>query len=164
MIVEQEVRCPRHPDQVTSLTCSRCGKPVCFRCMVYTPVGIRCRECASSPRSGVYAPSIGQIAKSFLAVLPLSVVLGALWMMYPRYAFWIALVLGFVGGEMISLVSGRKRGPEMQAVAAIMVLIAVVIGLIGELQRGLTVSTNMDFLFQVVMAVVALFLAVARQR
>ncbi len=38
--------CARHPKEETSLTCGRCGKPICVRCVVHADVGIRCRECA----------------------------------------------------------------------------------------------------------------------
>ena len=40
--------CPRHPEQVTYLRCSRCGRPVCTECMVPAAVGFQCRECVST--------------------------------------------------------------------------------------------------------------------
>ena len=41
------MRCARH-HQETAVSCGRCDAAVCPRCMVYTDVGIRCRDC--SPR------------------------------------------------------------------------------------------------------------------
>jgi hypothetical protein len=41
--------CSRHPKVETGLKCGRCGTPICPRCMVYTPVGIRCPDCANTP-------------------------------------------------------------------------------------------------------------------
>ena len=40
------MKCAKHSDVETSLTCGRCEKPVCLRCMTHTDVGIRCRDCA----------------------------------------------------------------------------------------------------------------------
>jgi len=38
--------CARHKKEPTRVTCGRCEKPVCIRCAVHGPVGVRCRECA----------------------------------------------------------------------------------------------------------------------
>ena len=40
------MRCAKHPDVETSISCGRCGTPVCVKCMVHTDVGVRCRNCA----------------------------------------------------------------------------------------------------------------------
>ena len=46
------VRIPRQPPRVeTALSCASCGTPICPDCMVQTPVGIKCRNCARQPRS-----------------------------------------------------------------------------------------------------------------
>jgi hypothetical protein len=44
------MKCPKHPDVETSLTCGRCETVVCARCLVHTDVGIRCPKCAPSRR------------------------------------------------------------------------------------------------------------------
>ncbi|WJW66975.1 hypothetical protein OZ401_000221 [Candidatus Chlorohelix allophototropha] len=46
--------CKRHPTIETGLKCGRCGTPICPRCMVYTPVGVRCPDCARTP-----VPTVG---------------------------------------------------------------------------------------------------------
>ncbi|MCC6705340.1 MAG: hypothetical protein IT334_10720, partial [Thermomicrobiales bacterium] len=33
---DDDVRCSYHPDTLTRLRCSRCGKPICPRCGVRT--------------------------------------------------------------------------------------------------------------------------------
>ena len=40
--------CGKHKKEPTRVTCGRCEKPVCPRCAVYGPVGVRCRECAKN--------------------------------------------------------------------------------------------------------------------
>jgi len=43
--------CANHPTAETVLRCNRCGKPICTRCAVPTPVGYRCRECVGQQRA-----------------------------------------------------------------------------------------------------------------
>jgi membrane associated rhomboid family serine protease len=38
--------CYRHPNRVTGVSCSSCGRPICPDCMTPTPVGMRCPDCA----------------------------------------------------------------------------------------------------------------------
>jgi len=39
--------CYRHPDRITGLSCSRCGKPICVECSNDNAVGQLCPECAA---------------------------------------------------------------------------------------------------------------------
>jgi membrane associated rhomboid family serine protease len=45
-----EQTCYRHPDRVTGLSCSECGRPICTECMTMAPVGIRCPEHSGKPQ------------------------------------------------------------------------------------------------------------------
>jgi membrane associated rhomboid family serine protease len=45
-----EKTCYRHPDRVTGLSCSECGRPICTECMTMAPVGIRCPEHSGKPQ------------------------------------------------------------------------------------------------------------------
>ena len=45
-----ERTCYRHPDRVTGLSCSECGRPICTECMTAAPVGIRCPEHSGRPQ------------------------------------------------------------------------------------------------------------------
>jgi membrane associated rhomboid family serine protease len=45
-----EKTCYRHPDRVTGLSCSECGRPICTECMTAAPVGIRCPEHSGKPQ------------------------------------------------------------------------------------------------------------------
>jgi membrane associated rhomboid family serine protease len=44
------MRCYRHPDRETGLSCSECGRPICTDCMTVAPVGIRCPEHSGRPQ------------------------------------------------------------------------------------------------------------------
>ena len=43
-------RCYRHPDRETGLSCSECGRPICYECMTPAPVGLRCPEHSGKPQ------------------------------------------------------------------------------------------------------------------
>jgi membrane associated rhomboid family serine protease len=52
------MRCYRHPDRETLLSCSNCERPICTSCMTSAAVGVRCPECARGERgSRASAPS-----------------------------------------------------------------------------------------------------------
>ena len=51
------MRCYRHPDRETLLSCSNCERPICTSCMTQAAVGVRCPECARGERSTRTAPT-----------------------------------------------------------------------------------------------------------
>lgn len=38
--------CARHKKETTRVRCGKCETPICTRCMVHGPAGVRCRDCA----------------------------------------------------------------------------------------------------------------------
>src|SRR2546423_1968562 len=59
-----ERTCYRHPDRITGLSCSECGRPICTECMTMAPVGIRCPEHSGRPQ-GVQRVAHGVRRASF---------------------------------------------------------------------------------------------------
>ncbi|WP_409484205.1 rhomboid family intramembrane serine protease [Arsenicicoccus dermatophilus] len=58
--------CPRHPQVVAYVRCTRCGRPTCPQCQVQAPVGIHCVDCvreaartAPQARTSLGAPAGG---------------------------------------------------------------------------------------------------------
>ena len=62
-----EKTCYRHPNRVTGLSCSECGRPICTECMTMAPVGIRCPEHSGRPQ-GVARVSHGVRRATFEGV------------------------------------------------------------------------------------------------
>jgi membrane associated rhomboid family serine protease len=48
--VDEPRYCYRHPDRETGLSCSECGRPICYECMTPAPVGLRCPEHSGKPQ------------------------------------------------------------------------------------------------------------------
>jgi membrane associated rhomboid family serine protease len=53
--MDEPLRCYRHPDEETRVQCSSCGRPICTKCMITSPVGMRCPECAGRKRGPAQA-------------------------------------------------------------------------------------------------------------
>jgi membrane associated rhomboid family serine protease len=48
-VASDELRCYRHPDRETLLSCSNCERPICTSCAQPAAVGLRCPECSGTP-------------------------------------------------------------------------------------------------------------------
>jgi membrane associated rhomboid family serine protease len=66
-----ERTCYRHPDRVTGLSCSECGRAICTECMTMAPVGIRCPEHAGGQRvvarAGIF-DVVGPVTRALIAI------------------------------------------------------------------------------------------------
>jgi membrane associated rhomboid family serine protease len=60
----EPMRCYRHPDRETYLSCSECGRPICAECMTPAPVGQRCPEHSGRPQ-GVRRMTTGARRSAF---------------------------------------------------------------------------------------------------
>ena len=131
--------CATHRDTETNLACGRCEEPVCPRCMVHGPVGVRCQSCAQIRRPPTFDVTGLYLARAIGAGLTIAIV-GGLIFSFLRLALgwgpfidWIAIFgMGYVIGEGISAAVNRKRGRSLKFVAAGSVLVASsIISIVG---------------------------------
>src|SRR5262245_41532090 len=73
------MQCARDPGVETELRCGKCDTPICPRCMVQTPVGARCRECANLRRPVQYTVSSLLFVRAAGAALGVALGVGLLW-------------------------------------------------------------------------------------
>jgi len=131
------VQCPKHPGVETALRCSRCEGPICPRCLVHTPVGARCRDCARIVRSPVYMLNSVQFVRAAGAALVGGVAMGLIWGFVLRpfsigfLSIFIGAGLGWVFTRAMELATGRKRGPVV----------------VGCAVAGIGIAWGMQFLF-----------------
>ena len=111
--------CANHPNRETTLRCNRCGKPICTRCAVHTPVGYRCRECVRGQQTvfetvrTIDYPIVGVVAT-------VGVGLGTSVLTF--LSFWGLIVAPVAGGalaEIIRWAVRRRRGRRLALVAVI---------------------------------------------
>lgn len=126
------MQCATHPNVETELSCGKCEKAICPRCMVHTPVGARCRECAGVRRIPTYNMSGATFARAAAGAVGAGLAIGTAWaffniITYIFYGVIAGLAIGYVIGELVSLATNRKAGPPLQAIAVGGVALAYVV-------------------------------------
>jgi hypothetical protein len=113
--------CYRHPNRETAISCSNCGRPICTDCMVYSPVGIKCPECARQPRSAIVRLRPNRAGRAIGAAIGGGIAMGFGIVVLQGIGLFFALILGWlIGiamGELVLWASGRYRGPETGYIA-----------------------------------------------
>ncbi len=165
----ESMRCDAHPDVETALRCGKCDKPICPKCMVETPVGARCRECARINKLPTFQISNKQMLVSSCVGLLIAVAYGFLWGMLSLFANFIFLNLllgagaGFVISEGMSRVINRKRGTKLAVIAIILVVVSGFASIFTPL--GMIYSPTIMFIMLDIVAVgIGIYVAVNRLR
>ena len=130
------MKCATHPGVETNLRCSKCGKPICPKCLVQTPVGARCRDCAKLYKLPTYRVSAKYYLRAIGTALGMSIVCGVVWGVIRGFVpfFFLNLLLapgaGYAIGEVVSISVNRKRGKGLAMVAGIAVAISYLVSLL----------------------------------
>jgi hypothetical protein len=137
----ETMRCYRHPDRETRVSCATCGRAICTECMVPTEVGIKCPDDARLPRGArAGAMKRDQIAKSFLAGIAVAL-LGALVVYYvlPQIGFGrliLSAVAGYGAGILVHRAGGRNGGPLAMTISGVAVAVAFAPALVQPILNG----------------------------
>lgn len=120
--------CTNHKNQETLRICGRCERPFCPDCLVATPVGGRCRECARGPKIARM-----KIEPWRWPLIVLSTALGGvIGGSVIGVASWFVLFIAWFAGQWIAAailpISGRKPG----AALAIVTVVFLVLGVCGS--------------------------------
>ena len=167
------MQCARHRSVETELACGKCGTPICPRCLVYTPVGARCRTCANVRRLPQYQISAPFLARGFGAAIASGVALGLVCgVVLPFGPFLLlglllGLGLGYGVGEAVSFATNRKAGPPLQAAAALGVLVAFLVrdAILASAIRGIELTDILtNDIFGWVVVILAVVVAMGRVR
>jgi hypothetical protein len=125
------VHCARHPGVETVLRCGRCETPICPKCAISTPVGMRCPVCAQVRRPPVYDVSGRWLWRAIGLALVLAVGGGLAFNLLLGlvgrsiiFAGLLYLLAGVAIPEALSAAANRKRGPRLQALAVATVVLA----------------------------------------
>lgn len=115
--------CYRHPKQLTAVRCSKCDTPICTRCMVQTPVGARCRECANVRKLPQYDVDMVLLARASGGGLTASVLVWLVISGLPFLRFFLSILVGFAVGEVMSRLSRRRTNLALETAAVVVVVI-----------------------------------------
>ena len=161
------MQCAKHSDVETNLTCGKCSKPICPKCLVQTSVGIRCLECANLKSLPTYQVSTGYYLRAVGVGVGIALVCGfAWWLIYLVLPFFfflrllIAAGVGYAIGEVISRSVNRKRGTGLAIVSGACATLSFAIANVPFiLGAGLS-----SVLFGLLVLAVTIFMAVFRIR
>lgn len=161
------MRCAAHPDVETNLRCGKCDKPICPKCMVQTPVGARCPDCAGLYKLPTYRVSTQYYLRAAGTGLGMAIVCGIVWgiieLIIPFFSFNLLLApaTGYAIGEVISLSVNRKRGMGLAIIAGIAVAVSYSVTLFFP---GGFPSGPFNILYHLVAIALGIFVAVTRLR
>jgi len=166
--------CVNHPAVETVVSCGRCDTPLCPRCMIFTPVGVRCRDCAQLRRPPQYTLPPRLYLRLVPGALALALVVGFLLSLVPAITFLGGIVVGLAIGYGLQRLSGYKQGREIQIIAALAVIVAVLsspvfaivrrFGL-AELGPAIVVALSpQELVVNIITIAIGIYLAVTRLR
>lgn len=161
------MRCATHHDVETNLRCGKCAKPICPKCLVETPVGARCWDCARLYKLPTYRVSPRHYLRAIGTTLGMAVVCGIIWVAISSFApFYISplvgAVIGYATGEVVSRSVNRKRGWGLAIVASLGVLASYAVTVLvsgGRLPFGLS-----HILLELLAVALGIYFAVNRLR
>lgn len=117
--------CTIHKNVETLRICGRCERPFCPDCLINTPVGGRCRDCARGPRS---ARLIVQPWRWPLIALTAAVgglIASGVFGMAGFFFFIVAWFAGQLLASVVLPISGRRAGTALAVVTVVFLLVGV---------------------------------------
>ena len=154
-------RCAFDPEVETALGCGKCGQYICPRCMIQTPVGARCRDCARITKHPTYDVTPSYYLRAGLAGGVVGVVGGILWGLFltlhiPFLPWLLAIGVGYLIGETVSVAANRKRGTSLAVIAGVSMALAVL--------AMLAVTPPISIIFLLLAVPISFYMAISRVR
>jgi hypothetical protein len=109
--------CANHPQTPTNLRCNKCGKPVCAKCIVRTPVGYRCRECMKMQQQ-VFETAVWYDYVIAAVVAGIAAGLGSLLAGFGFLVLFIGPAVGAGAAEIVRAAVRKRRSRALNYVAA----------------------------------------------
>ena len=165
------LRCARHPNVETSLRCGKCGTPICPKCMVESPVGARCPDCAKLTKIPTYRVSSTYYLRAIAAGLVSAIVIGIIWGIIESYlpfrffSLIIAAGIGYLIGEAIGRSVNRKRGNALAVIGAFSVAVSFAVTYLADyIMVGYLNYGAYRIVFTLVSIAIGSYMAVIRLR
>ncbi|MBI3968515.1 MAG: hypothetical protein HY329_23005 [Chloroflexi bacterium] len=175
-MVDGPLHCYVHPKRETALRCNRCDRPICTDCLVQTPVGGRCRACASPAVARLHAVPLARQARAAAAGFLTAIVLGTLFANFVRgifFGLWLGLFYGWIVAMVIDRVAGHKHGTYLPIAGGAAIVAGAVAGqVLNPLLLGLPLTAALNIVAFIlrdglgfgIFVLLAVVLAVSRLR
>ncbi len=110
------MQCYRHPRVETAVSCGKCDRPICPKCMVAGPAGMRCPDCASLRKMALYRIPPARLALAVVAGLVTGIVGALIMAQISFFVFFIGPLYGGIVAEAVLRAAGRKRGRVLEVI------------------------------------------------
>ncbi len=133
------MKCAFHPDVETNLRCGKCGQPICPKCMVETPVGAKCPDCARVTKLPTYRLSAKKYLIAAGTALGMAIATGFIWGILRGFLpyIYVNLILaggiGYAIGEVVGLSVNRKRGKWLALIGAVAIPVSYLASIPGNM-------------------------------
>ncbi len=121
--MEEKTVCYRHPTVETGLRCNRCGRYICSRCAVRTPVGYRCPDCVRQQQDAFF--NAGQSDYIIAAIVAFACTIPIVYIL-SRLGLLFIIILGLPAGGLVSEIVHRalrrRRGRYTWAIVALAIV------------------------------------------
>ncbi|MGD9117151.1 MAG: B-box zinc finger protein [Dehalococcoidia bacterium] len=161
------MKCAYHPDVETNLSCGKCGKPICPKCMVETPVGARCPDCAKTTKLPTYRLSARHYLIAAGTALGMAIVTSLVWGVLRAVLPYIIVNIilgggvGFAVGEVVSRAVNRKRGNWLALIGGVAVPLSYLASIPFNMLFGYDAAFHM---LDILAVAIGIFVAVVRLR
>ena len=142
--------CAFHPGVETEVSCGECGRPICPKDMVETPVGYKCPICAKPASSQLVHVKPAQLIRAIIAGGLVGIV-GGIVLAYMTMGFF-GWILGFVWGSLTAETTRRASGGHRVWTIGIIAIVAIVLGAFA----GAGISGRFALIPTIIAVVVAL--------
>ena len=164
------MRCATHPDVETNLRCGKCGQLICPKCLVQTPVGARCLDCAKLYKLPTFRVTTQYYLRAVGTAVGMAIVCGLMWGLIIGLfrIFYLNLLLapgvGYAIGEVVSLSVNRKRGTRLAIIAGTAVAISYLVSLLSPWGPTLVLFSLRFLVIDLLALALGIFVAVTRLR
>jgi hypothetical protein len=123
--------CAVHTDIETTLRCNKCGRYMCSKCVVRTPVGYRCKQCVHQQQDVFYTAVQRDYIVAAVVSLVLSVPAAYILMRLGLFLIiFLAIPAGGLIGEAVHRAIGRRRGRHIWIAAGVAITLGAVIAIL----------------------------------
>lgn len=117
--------CYRHPTVETGLRCNNCGKYICSKCAMRTPVGYRCPDCLRTQQNVFF--NMNEASYAIAGVVAFVLAIPAVFVL-SKLGLFIVIILGIPAGGFISEAVHRAIKRQRGRYTWLVVAIAVILG------------------------------------
>ncbi len=111
--------CYYHPNTPTELRCNKCGKYICVKDAVRTPVGYRCKDCVKEQQDVFYNATPVDYVLTAVIACPIAFIAALIVPRLSIFAIFVAPFVGIIIAEAIRLATSKRRGRYMWLVALV---------------------------------------------